>query len=94
MVESVPGKVVENMKMMIPLGRAGKAEGTQLDTLLLRPFTYVYVNIIYIIIMYIQCTVFNVCNVVHAEIAETCLFLASDQSSYITGATFEVTGVL
>jgi len=54
MVESVPEKVVQMLKMMIPLQRAGKPE----------------------------------------EIAETCLFLASDQSSYITGATFEVTGGL
>ena len=27
-----------------------------------------------------------------AEIADTCAFLASDKSSYITGTTIEVTG--
>ncbi|XP_074654053.1 estradiol 17-beta-dehydrogenase 8-like [Tubulanus polymorphus] len=52
MIESIPDKVIEKMKFIIPMGRTGKPE----------------------------------------EVADTIVFLASQKSSYITGATIEVTG--
>lgn len=37
---------------------------------------------------------YELCMIVIVEVADTCLFLASDKSKYITGTSIEVTGGL
>ena len=83
MAIAVPEKVLDKLIQMIPMTRMGKPEGKkkfERSFCLKMSFTYWK--------FYIQIFIYI------SEVADTCVFLASDKSSYITGTTIEVTGGL
>lgn len=105
MTETVPEHLMQMTKLLIPLGRLGNPDGKCLYwhsstvwKLLqeLQCFAHLWAKFFTVDIFTFRYLIYNVWQI-HmffgiTEIANTCAFLASDKSSYITGATIEVTG--